>query len=92
MRRIEVPCIVEIEQTPENLYAHVIPEKIEFQPGDKVLVHGAPSRIEYGQQVSLRCSATVIRASRLGRLWAQFTGLLEFNALYEVGFERRESP
>lgn len=84
--------MVDIEQTPESLHAHVIPEGIEIQPGDKVLVHGAPSRIGYGERVSLRCSATVIRATALGRLWTQFTGLLEFAALYEVGFERREAP
>jgi hypothetical protein len=42
--------------------------------------------------VHLRCSATVIKATAFGRLWTQFTGLLEFAALYEVGFERREAP
>lgn len=92
MRRIEVPCSVDIEQTPDSLHAHVVPEGIDIQPGDRVLVHGAPSRVEFGDRVSLRCSATVIRATALGRLWTQFTGLLEFTALYEVGFERRESP
>jgi hypothetical protein len=92
MRRIEVPCTVDIEQTPESLHAHVVTEGIEIQPGDRVLVHGAPSRIGYGEHVSLQCSATVIRATAFGRLWTQFTGLLEFAALYEVGFERRESP
>ena len=92
MRRIEVPCMVEIEQTPESLHAYAIPEGIDIQPGDSVLVHGAPSRIGYGEKVYLQCSATVTRASAIGRFWAQLTGLLEFTALYEVGFERRESP
>jgi hypothetical protein len=91
MRRIEVPCMVDIEQTPESLHAHAIPEGIKIQPGDKVLVHGAPSCIGYGQRISLRCSATVIRATVIGRIWTQFTGLLELTTLYEVGFERRES-
>jgi hypothetical protein len=92
MRRIEVACTVDIEQTPQSLHAHVMPEGIEIRPGDKMLVHGAPSRIGYGQRVSLRCSATVIRATAFGRLWTQFAGLLEFAALYEVGFERRDQP
>jgi hypothetical protein len=92
MRRIEVPCTVDIEQTPESLHAHVVPEGVDIQPGDRVLVHGAPSRIGYGERVHLRCSATVIKATAFGRLWTQFTGLLEFAALYEVGFERREAP
>jgi hypothetical protein len=92
MRRIEVPCIVDIALTPESLHAHVDPEGIQIGPGDKVLVHGAPAHIAYGEQVSLRCSATVTRATVFGRIWTQITGLLEFTALYEVGFERRESP
>ena len=92
MRRIEVPCVVDIEQTPESLHAHAIPEGIDIQPGDQVLVHGAPSQIGYGERVLLTCSATVIRATALGRLWTQLTGLLEFTALYEVGFEWRDSP
>ena len=89
MRRIEVPCMVDIEQTAESFHAHAIPEGIDIQPGDQVLVHGAPSRIRYGERISLQCSATVIRASAFGRFWTQLTGLLEFTALYEVGFERR---
>ena len=65
---------------------------IDIQPGDKVLVHGAPSRIGYGERVHLQCSATVIRAKRFGRLWARYYGLLEFGELLEVGFEPREVP
>ena len=84
--------MVDIEQTPDSLHAHVVPEGIEIQPGDKVLVHGAPSHVAFGDRMSLRCSATVVRATALGRLWAQVSGLLEFTALYEVGFERRGSP
>lgn len=92
MRKIEVPCLVEIEQTPESLHAHAIPEGIDIGPGDKVLVHGAPSRVGYGERVSIQCSATVIWATAVRRLWTQFTGLLEFTSLYEVGFDRRETP
>ena len=91
MRRIEVRCTVDIEQTAQSLYAHAIPEGIDIRPGDKVLVHGAPSRIGYGQHVTLNCSATVIRATAFGRLWTQLTSLMEFTALYEVGFERRDT-
>ncbi len=91
MKRIEVPCTVEIEQTAASLHAHVVPEGIEIRPGDRVLVHGAPSRVAFGETVSLRCTATVIRANVFGRFWAHVTGFLEFTALYEVGFERRET-
>jgi hypothetical protein len=92
MRRIEVACTVDIEQTADSLHAHVVPEGIDVGPGDRVLVHGAPSRIAFGESVTLRCSATVIRATAIGRLWARFASLAEFTALYEVGFERKESP
>jgi hypothetical protein len=91
MSRVEVPCMVDIEQTAESLHAHAIPEGIEIRPGDRVLVHGAPSRVAFGETVSMRCTATVIRANIFGRFWAHATSFLEFTALYEVGFERRES-
>ncbi|HQT77864.1 MAG: hypothetical protein B7Z80_26445 [Rhodospirillales bacterium 20-64-7] len=92
MRRIDVPCLVDIEQTAASLHAHAIPEGIELRPGDRVLVHGAPSHVAFGERVQLQCRATVIRATALERWWTQLTSLLEFTALYEVGFERRETP
>ncbi len=91
MTRIEVPCYVDIEQTAESLHAHAIPEGIEIRPGDRVLVHGAPTHIGFGESVALQCSATVIRANVFQRFWAHATSFLEFTALYEVGFERRGS-
>jgi hypothetical protein len=89
--RIEVPCFVDIEHTAESLHAHAIPEGIDLRPGDSVLVHGAPSHIGYGEHVQLECSATVIRAGAIGRLWTQATGLLELLELFEVGFLPKES-
>jgi len=90
-RRFEVPCFVDIEQTPDSLHAHVIPQGVEIRPGDTVLVHGAPSRVAYGERLHLQCSATVTRAGALGRMWAQLGGLRELVALYEVGFQPKES-
>ncbi|WP_428484714.1 hypothetical protein [Rhodopila sp.] len=89
-RRFDVPCTVEIEQTPESLHAYVTPEGVEIGPGDRVLVHGAPSRIGYGERVTLQCHATVTRAGMLGRFWAHVSGLLSLVELYEVGFEPKE--
>ena len=48
-RTVEVECLVEIEQTPESLHAHAVPEGIEIRPGDVVVVHGAPSRVGFGE-------------------------------------------
>ena len=44
-----------------------------------------------GTSMQMQCKATVIQATALERWWTQLTALLEFTALYEVGFERRES-
>ena len=84
---IEVPCTVEIEQTGESLHAHAIPEGIELRPGDRVVVHGAPSGIPFGERASYECRATVYRASWAERAWMQAVALAELTELYHVGFE-----
>ena len=33
MKQIDVPCFVDIEQTPDSLHAHAIPEGIDIHPG-----------------------------------------------------------
>ena len=91
MKRIDVPCFVDIEQTPESLHAHAIPEEIDIRPGDSVQVHGAPSRIGYGERLSIECSATVTRATVLGRFWTRLTAPLELVELFEVGFQPKET-
>jgi hypothetical protein len=91
MKQICVHCFVDIEQTPESLHAHAIPEGIEIRPGDSVLVHGAPSRIGFGERIQLECSATVTRASIFGRFWTHLTAPLELVELFEVGFQPKES-
>ncbi len=89
-RSVEVPCIVEIEQTAEFLHAHAIPEGIMLRPGDTVQVHGAPSGVEFGQSLRMECSATVTRAGPLLQAWTQLTALLELTELFEVGFQPKE--
>jgi hypothetical protein len=91
MRRIEVPCTIEIEQTPENLLAYTTPQGVDIGPGDRVLVHGAPTNIKFGDRITVMGSATIIRATVFGRFWARVIGLLSLVELYEVGFEPKES-
>ncbi len=91
-RIIEVMCTVEIEQTQESFHAHAIPQGIEIRPGDSVLVHDAPSRVDFGSRISVPCRATVIRAGWFERIWTQATAMFELTQLYEVGFEPRETP
>jgi hypothetical protein len=89
-KRIEAPCFVDIEQTAESLHAHAIPEGVDIRPGDSVLVHGAPSKVRFGERMCVECSATVFRAGPIGRWWTQLTALLELVELYEVGFQPKE--
>ena len=93
LRRSElVSCTVEIEQTVDNLCAHVVLDGIEVRPGDEVLVHDAPEQIGFGARIRCRRLATVRRAGRIKRTWTQLKALMELTALYEVGFmPRRQS-
>ncbi len=85
-RTVEVPCTVEIEQTPESLHAYAVPEGIEIRPGDVVLVHGAPTRIGFGERIRIEGRATVVRAGRLRQAWTRLASMFELTELYEVGF------
>lgn len=88
---VEVPCVVEVEQTPESLHAHAVPEGIEIRPGDVVLIHGAPGRVGYGDRIRVQGRATVMRAGPLRRLWTRLAALSELTELYEVGFSPRRN-
>jgi hypothetical protein len=87
MARIEVACFVDIEQTPESLHAHAIPEDVDLQPGDRVIVHGAPTEVRYGDRIQVTCAATVIRAGSIRRAWTRLTAFLELLELFEAGFQ-----
>ena len=89
-RTVEVPCTVEIEQTPESLHAHVsLDADFEIEPGDEVQVHDAPTSVPYGERRVVRRTATVTRAGRIERLWTKLAGHLELTELYEVSFSER---
>lgn len=90
-RRIEIACIVDIEQTADSLHAHAIPDGVDIRPGDTVVVHGAPSQIAFGERIQVTCSATVIRAGVLTRVLTQVTGLFSLMELFEVGFQPKEA-
>lgn len=86
-RTVHVPCDVELERTHDHLHAHVTLHGVAVQPGDAVLVRGAPSTIPYGERRTLRANATVRQASGLRRWWTRVWGIREFYELYDVGFE-----
>jgi uncharacterized Zn finger protein len=86
-RSFDVGCTVEISHTFESLHAHVdLDGDVEIEPGDAVLVHGAPITVPYGETHSERRTATVTRASLVERLWTRATGDLEFMELCEFSF------
>jgi hypothetical protein len=91
LKPVTVPCTVDIENTAERLHAHVVLDGIEVGPGDRVIVHGAPTDVPFGQHVVTRCRATVFPAGLLGYLSAKLSGYLDLTELYEVGFEGRPS-
>ncbi|BAJ81252.1 MULTISPECIES: hypothetical protein [Acidiphilium] len=86
IRDIELLCSIDIEQTPESLHAHAIPEDVEIRPGDVVIVHDMPTAIGFGTRLTCARRATLRRASPIERWWVEFRSILEITELYEVGF------
>jgi hypothetical protein len=86
-RRFDVGCTIEVEQSGESLHAHVsLDNNVEICAGDEVTIHGGPVRVAFGDCVSLRRTATIVRASTLKRLMTHVAGYLELTELYEVSF------
>ena len=85
--RFDTRCTIELEYSTECLCAHVeLADGVAVGPGDKVRVHGAPISLNFGERRVLQRTATVERASLIGRLWTKCAGHFELNELYEVSF------
>jgi hypothetical protein len=88
--RVETPCVIEVENTFESLHAHVKLEGgLTLNPGDEVLVHGAPVEVPFGEKAMFERVATVTRAPWWERAWTRATGDLEFMELCEFSFSER---
>lgn len=88
--KLTVPCTVEVSHTFDHLYAHVVlPDGIDADPGDKILVHGAPINVPFGEVASVPREATIVRATLIERMWVRLTGDLEFMELCEFSFTER---
>jgi hypothetical protein len=90
-RTDNIPCVVEIEQTSESLQTSVILEGYQPEPGDKVMVHGAPTRINFGEHGVFSCTASVIHAGVVARYSARVLSYFELTELYEIGFSAGEA-
>ncbi len=88
--RIEAHCRVEIEKSPASFHAYAVPEGVEIRPGDEVLIHDAPIRVDFGESLSRECRMTVRRAGPIRRAWTRIASLFLLTHLYEVGFEAGE--
>jgi hypothetical protein len=82
----KTPCTVEIAHTSYDFYAHVELADNSVQPGDQVLVHNAPTKINYGDHIKVDRQATISRASWWARFWTKFIARFELATLYEVSF------
>jgi hypothetical protein len=90
-RSIEVICSLDLERSFDSLHAHAIPEGIDIRPGDTVLLHGVPARLEFGERLTGECRATVIRGGWFDRHLTPLAAMFELGELYHVGFEPREA-
>ena len=90
--KIDVPCTIEFNNTFEALGAHVrFDNGMTVNPGDEVMVQGAPVAVPYGHNETFKRIATITRASTLERLWTRATGDFELMELCEFSFSERAS-
>jgi len=86
-KRFTVPCTIRVEHTYESLEAHLeLAHGVEPTVGDKVLVHGAPVSVPFGQSAVFEREATVTRAGPVEKAWIKLCAFLDFTELYEVSF------
>ena len=86
-RRFMVPCTIRVEHTYDSLEAHVeLDNGIEPGIGDRILVHGAPLTVPFGQSLVVRREATVTRSNALERAWVRLQAFFNLTELYEVSF------
>jgi hypothetical protein len=91
--RFDTKCTVDLEHSDDYLRAHVeLAGGVAIGPGDRVLVHGAPISVGFGERRVVERIATVERASTLERLWTKFAGHFEMTELYELSFTDRIVP
>lgn len=91
--RERAPCTVTVSHRFEELSAHVrFDNGAVVHPGDAVEVQGPEIMAAYGELVEERRVATIIRASRIERLWTRLTGDFGAMELCEFSFSDEVMP
>jgi hypothetical protein len=91
-RSLQTACTIEVEHSEDSLHAHVsLDGDPLIRPGDRVLVHGEPIHVPFGQRQTFRRPATLERANLLERAWTRFAARFELSELYEVSFTPRRT-
>jgi len=85
-RTFALTCDIDIEQSWESLHAHAIPDGVEIEAGDIIIVHDTESTLEAAHYIGQR-DATLIRAGFWRRHWTRFCSIFEIAELFEVGFQ-----
>ena len=85
-RTLALTCDIDIEQSWESFHAHAIPDGVEIEAGDVILVHDTAA-LAVGDRYTGKRSATLIRAGFWRRHWTRFSSIFEITELYEVGFQ-----
>jgi hypothetical protein len=86
-RTFETGCTIEVEHGFDHLHAHVaLDGDIMIFPGDRVRVHGRAVRLPYGERLIERRTATVTRATAIGRAWTRLKARFAITELYEISF------
>ncbi len=85
-RQVQLTCDIDIGQSWESLHAHAIPEGVDIEAGDVVIVHDTSDALSAAQYVGKR-NATLIRAGFWRRHWTRFSSIFELTELFEVGFQ-----
>jgi hypothetical protein len=85
-RLVAVTCDIDIEQSWESLHAHAIPDGVEIEAGDIIIVHDTAGTLHAAHYVGQR-NATLIRAGFWRRHWTRLRSIFEISELFEVGFQ-----
>jgi len=85
-RQFALTCDIDIEQSWESLHAHAIPDGVEIEAGDVIIVHDTLDAMTAALYTGKR-NATLIRAGFWRRHWTRFQSIFELTELFEVGFQ-----